>query len=385
MKIVITSNYKIGNETGASFVTDLLANKLSKRHEVLYLCLGEKYRLVKKSKNFSILNIPTFTINGIDLPLITPMVVLSASNELERFNPDIVHTQNSILLSKLAQIWANKNKVPVVTTFHHIPTQALEHLLPQFKKSYLTKIVQDFYTQTSLKGFLAKCDTVISLNKFQYQAIRKVDKKIKLVTINNGLDLRFLWKIKSRQFNLNNDINFVFLGSYNERKNQSYLIDAFKKLPNNYKFFCHGKFETGGNYLKKLNKKIELNEIKNVYLLDYINLDKIYKVFKKSHFFISASKKEVQSLSIIQALASGLPVIGLENETTLELINKDNGLVCPKNITPNKFAVHITNFIKNIDYRSLAINARKSSKRFKIQDVVLKIEKMYKSTINSNG
>ena len=31
----------------------------------------------------------------------------------------------------------------------------------------------------------------------------------------------------------------------------------------------------------------ELNEIKNVYLLDYINLDKIYKVFKKSHFFIS--------------------------------------------------------------------------------------------------
>ena len=189
MKIVITSNYKMGNETGASFVTNLLANKLSEKHEVLYLCLGEKYGLVKRSKNFSILNIPTFTINSIDLPLITPAVVLSANTELERFNPDIVHTQNSVFLSKLAQIWANKNNVPVVATFHHIPTQALEHLLPQLKKSYIAKIVQDFYTQTSLKNFLNKCSVVVALNKSQNEAIRTVDRKIKLVTINNGLDL----------------------------------------------------------------------------------------------------------------------------------------------------------------------------------------------------
>ncbi len=47
--------------------------------------------------------------------------------------------------------------------------------------------------------------------------------------------------------------------------------------------------------------------------------------WRKTHAFVSASKMEVQSLAIIEALASGSPVIGLGNETVDELVDETNG------------------------------------------------------------
>jgi len=56
----------------------------------------------------------------------------------------------------------------------------------------------------------------------------------------------------------------------------------------------------------------------------------IPQILEKTHVLVSASKMEVQSLVIIEALTSGTPVVGLANETIDELIYKgDNYLHLP--------------------------------------------------------
>jgi hypothetical protein len=47
---------------------------------------------------------------------------------------------------------------------------------------------------------------------------------------------------------------------------------------------------------------------------------------------------EVQSLVVIEALASGTPVVGLSNETIDELVSDDVGAWLPKDATPENFA-----------------------------------------------
>lgn len=376
MKIVVASTYKIDSETGVAFVSNDLVRALSIQNEVLYICLGERYSFTEISNKLSILKIPSIDIGRATIPLITPDVMIKVFDKLDNFHPDIIHTQNSILNSKLVQMWANINSVPLVVTFHHIPTESIEHIVPKLSKYKFAKIIQEFYVNTNLKKFIKDTGGVIALNENIKNSIRQIDKNIKIKIINNGLDLDNLFKIKTNTVNLKK-INFLFVGSYTERKNQKYLIQVFSHLPESYQLICHGKKKTGGEYLHQLNNLLTSLNVKNVILNDYT--DNLVKIYKKADYFVTASIKEAQSLAVIQALAAGKPVIGIENETTLEIINNSNGLVVPKQTTPENFAKKIIKLVNKNNYKKMSSNARRTSFKFDIKKVVPKIEKFYKS------
>jgi glycosyltransferase involved in cell wall biosynthesis len=378
MKIVVTSNYKIGNETGTSHIADGLSRELAKKHQVTYICPGERYQISKINARFTILTIPSVEINEISVPLITPTVMFDVFKYLNSFNPDVVHAQNPFLISDLAQRWTNKNTVPFIVTFHHVPTQAIEHILPKFSKNLVAIAVQNIYKEVSLKRFLEKTDAVIALNENVKKSIREIDKNIPINVINNGLDLKRLQNIGIKD-NFANKINFVSLGSYTERKNQKYLINVFSHLPKNYILKLYGRKKTGGIYFKDLSKLLDRLKLKNVFLEDYT--DNLPEVLKWADFFITSSLKEVQSLAIIESLAAGRPVIGLKNETVSELINNKNGLGLSLNTPPEIFAMKLLKFIRTIDYRKLAVQSRQDSQKFNIKIVSSKIEEYYKTII----
>lgn len=382
MRIVITSNYKLGNETGTAHVAEELSKYLSKKNKVTYICLGEKYSISEKSRNLTILEIPSIEINNISIPLITPDVVYKFFVYLHKFKPTTIHSQNSLFISNLAQIWANLNKVPFIVTFHHVPTEAINHLFPKLPRNLITNLVSDLYKDLSLKKFLINTDTVIALNKYVYKSIRTVSKDVPMQMINNGLDLNKLIKIKHKN-DLSKKINFVFIGSYNERKNQEFLIKVFTSLPRNYVLNLYGNKKTGFEYVNKLNLIIKKYKLKNVLLNNYTK--NIVKIYKKTDFFISASLKEAQSLAVIEALASSVPVIGLANETISELVKRECGLVFPTNTMPKKFASKLKTYINNIDYKKNSMHSRKSVMRFKIENVASKIEDLYYSMRNSDS
>lgn len=49
----------------------------------------------------------------------------------------------------------------------------------------------------------------------------------------------------------------LFLGSYNERKNQEFLIKTFRNLPNNWNLNLYGNLSTNVAYVEKLKSLIK--------------------------------------------------------------------------------------------------------------------------------
>ncbi len=380
MKVVITSNYPLGNETGASKVAELLSKYLSIKHNVALICLGEKYTEEKVSKNLTVIKIPMIDFNYFQIPVITPIEIYKVFNFLDTFKPNIIHAQNSVLVSKLAQIWANINEIPYLITYHHVPTEAIYHLIPSLAKNKIGKMVQELYKNTSLKNTLKNSNGVIAVNKTIYNSIRTVDKEIKMKIINNGIETKTLERLKIKDIT-KKKVSFVFLGSFNERKNQLYLLKVFKNLPSNYHLNLYGSKKTGGKYLTKLEKYIKSKKVKNVSIFDFIK--DISIAFNKNEFLISASKKEAQSLVILQAMSAGKPVVGLENETINELINRTNGLKIKRTSSPKMFASELINFVDKCNYLSLSKKIRQDSKKLSIEKIILKIEDFYKTICNS--
>jgi glycosyltransferase involved in cell wall biosynthesis len=83
--------------------------------------------------------------------------------------------------------------------------------------------------------------------------------------------------------------------------------------------------------LEKLVKKLQLE--KNVKFLGFVPRSKVRLILKKYDFFVTASAIETQGLVILEAMAAGLPAIGVKKLATPEIIINDKSgyLAKPKN------------------------------------------------------
>lgn len=382
----MTSAHSHEGESGSSLLAQTMAMELSKNNSVLYLRLGKNFKIKEITPNLTFVYIPSKNYRGLVIPQIDLIVKNKIFSAIDSFKPEIVHLQNMIFGSVVATIWAKKNNVPVVLTLHHIPTQGATFVFTGNKNINLVKFLDKLNLHAYSAPYIKSVDLVIALNNSIVDSLRQIDPAIKYKVINNGININSLLNLKRKK--PVKYFRFVYPGSFNERKNQIFLAQTFNLLPDNFKLFLYGNKESGFTYLTKLKKIISENNSRNIKILEYKNHKEMLRAYENSDFLVSASKKEVQSLVIIEALAAGLPVIGLENETTQELINTKIGLVMPLTTTPPDFAMNLIAYAETAkkDYYSISKNCRTNIGNFKTEIVAAKLLKEYvKLTGNYNS
>lgn len=380
MKIVIVSIYNIGNETGTAKVSERLSKQLSYDNQVMYLCLGKKYSL-KSTKNLTILTVPSAPISGVWVPKITPKIIENIKKDLSKFAPDVVHSQNIFFISLIALIWAKENDVPFIVTFHSFPSEGISYVFPKLTKGNIISTIDFKLTSSYVRRFLKNVDLIIALNEHVVKSVRKITHETPVTIINNGVDLNAFYNITAPT--PRKKVNFIYLGSYIGRKNQEFLVRVFGYLPKNYHLNLYGNLESGKYYVKKLKNITTERNIKNVKINGFLNQKGVYKALERSHFFVSASIKEVQSLVVIEALASGVPVAALNNETVDEAIDGQNGLVLSKNTSTREFAKKLKMYVEDTtkDYEKVSFYCRESVTRFDLGNVANEIVQAYKLAI----
>lgn len=382
MRIVLVSIYKPKSETGVARATDLLAKHLSKRHKILYMCAGDKHKRVENG-NIAFLFLPSISLRQTFIPKLSRELIKKIYLELDNFSPNIIHAQNIVFSALVTLVWSRKRNIPYVVTLHSQPTEGIKYILPKLSSNKFLPITKLGASINYLKRFLNETDLIISLNKSIEDSIKPVKTATSTIRIPNGVELSKYSTAKiSKQ---NNRIICSFFGMYMKRKNQEYLIKSFSHLPKNFELHLYGNLSTGKAYSKKLIIIKDNLGLNNVYIHSFIKPEKVLNKLENTNYVVSASLKEVQSIAIIEALASGTPVIGLSNETLVEVVNTENGLVLPQNSSPKEFANQLMKFhIKHSpSYSNLSKNCRQSVKRFDIKNVIHKLEKTYKRTIRN--
>jgi 1,2-diacylglycerol 3-alpha-glucosyltransferase len=320
---------------GAGMMAHELACHLAERYEVLLLCPGQRTELAERNSGLTVLTVASAGPDEVYYPFLDRRTASRVFGFLDGFQPDVIHSHDPIMLGALAQYWALTRSVPFVLTPHCLPDRYLEFGAGDRSVLRARQLVQPI-VRSYLSRFLGDCDGIIVNNESVSQSLRRYELRARLFPISNGRDLECFRSFPNADLTEKDRI-LCFIGFLSDRKNQLYLLQMLEHLPANYRLQLVGKALVR-DYERKLRGYAAKRDLSNVQFLGELDYSAIPACLARAHVFVSASKLEVQCLTIIEALASGTPVIGLANETLDELVDDTVGRRLPKETPPAEFA-----------------------------------------------
>lgn len=354
MKIVYLAAGTESTLGGETRVAMELSVAMSQYAEVAIIFTGKENRIYHEDGLLKV-SLEGSEYTGGELGVFTPATVQFYFDFLDSFKPDVIHSHSAWLAPFIGQVWALNHNVPYFYTTHVLPSRISE-FFEVSGDSFVYKMMDEAVFKKYFLGYLNNCTSVIALNEIANSQIRQYGYRGNMDIIPNGRFLKDLTSLKLADIG-SKKINLIFVGSVTRRKNQEYLLKVMKYLPKSYTLTLVGRFlfEDYAKEFKKLASKQ-----KNVVVTGGVDPSEIASYLEKSHVFVSASTVEVQALSVIEALASGRPVVGLSNETIDELIDESNGVWLSKNTSPKDFAKAVLKVSKLsvAEYGKLSRSAR---------------------------
>ena len=381
MKIVFTTFFKESQGGGCGRVSHEIARAFAQQgHETVLICPGHKTEIKKVIPHLRYLQIKSWGEGDVAVPYLTIKNLQFLFNFLKSFSPQIIHGHDFGPITLCSQFWAINNQIPFVYTSHVLPTKTFEFAIGESSKT-LSRFLDSNLMKKYFFNFFKNSDALIALNKDVQKDILKYGFKNKIFIIPNGRDLRIYRACRLANLKEKEKI-LTFIGYLSLRKNQKYLLRVMKYLPPNFTLNLIGSVINPA-YLKDLKDDVKKNHLKNVNLLGQVPYEQIAHLLAKSHLFVSASKMEVQSLVIIEALASATPVVALNNETTKELVDSSVGFCLGKKTSPQVFAQQIKKIfaLSPKEYALLCQKARKKVTHLDWPEIVRQTELVYRDLL----
>lgn len=325
MKIVIATESYWPLIDGGAVAEHHLALTLAKRgHEVHVLAPSDSYRSWTQTDEgttihrFSSFPIP-FVKNDHRLALGCRRSVLRV---LAHIQPDIIHIHNPFPIGKAALSYAATHRVPVVATNHWLP-ENLTTFMAKFRfVNQLEWIVRANWR--FIRDFHNQCDFVTSPTQTAIDLMLKNGLTAPHRPVSNGVDLG-VFNPKNdgvalqKRLGLPSKLTLLYAGRLSGEKHVDVAVRALPLIRE--KFDVH--FIIGGNGREKgplLQLARELGVEDHVTMPGFLEESDYCCLFRCADLFVMPSICELQSITTLEAMASGLPVVGAHRYALPELI-----------------------------------------------------------------
>lgn len=203
-----------------------------------------------------------------------------------------------------------------------------------------------------------------------------------ITVIPNGVDIEKFHP--SEKQNLTKPIQVLTVCRLIRRKRIVLLIgavDQAKKLGLDIQLNIAGE----GNLMSQLQRLAnELKVADNVTFMGRVPAERMPQLYRDNSVFVMSSAHEGMSNAMLEAMASGLPIITTRCEGVEELI-ADNGIVVEK-AQPTQIAKAIKKLADNRQaYKRMSIAARNRAKKLGWNSVAKEYQNRYNKVLNSNA
>jgi phosphatidylinositol alpha-1,6-mannosyltransferase len=195
--------------------------------------------------------------------------------------------------------------------------------IPGFERRYqwlyplITPIIRLIWRTAEV--VIAKCEE-------ESEMICRVDRKIHIAIIPNGVDLQIFHPIK--KMSMNAHLKILCVARLIERKGQRQLMGAVRRLTDEgikVKLELVGTGDAEADY-KKFARSLGISKL--VQFSGYVPREEIAGHYASSDVFVLSSFNEGMSVATLEAMASGLPIVTTRTGGTNDLIEDgSNGLI----------------------------------------------------------
>ena len=256
--------------------------------------------------------------------------------KMRKLKIDVVHTHHPLIIGQAASQIAEKLSKPLFFTAHTQYEQYLNYYFPHGYNTTSRILVNDLVNIAS-KSKKVICPSANTEKRLSKHGIKNT------VIINNGAEDFFFNKPPEKPFH---PLTLVYTGRLDREKNPFELIKIareLKKLIPDFKFWILG---SGLLFQKMQDQTLRLGLENNIVFTGIVDRKLIPEIYKSVHLFITPSLSEVMPISILEAMACGVPTLSLKNSGLEEIvINGKSGYVCERN--PRKIAEKINEITKD--------------------------------------
>jgi len=335
MKVLISVELYHPLTIGSAYATYRLANGLASRgHKVSVICSGDGLATRRCNEN----NVEVFRLSSFPNPLntkfrLSPLAHHLVGPILDEVRPDIIHTQDHFLIGSSVIEAALKRNIPIVGTNHFHPDNLIHFLnvSPNTEEKIRKAAWKHF---NAVYGHLHTMTTPSEIAKKVMQANGT---KKDITVVSNGIDLdKYKPRTKeevvstAEQYGISGrNKTVLFVGRLEKEKNIDVLIRAMQlviqKVP--AKLLISGVGSEEEN-LKQLVRELGIADF--VKFLGRAPDDDLIRLYDFVDLFATASTVELQGLVVMEAMASGLPIVSSDGMALPELVRDgDNGFIFP--------------------------------------------------------
>ena len=289
------------------------------------------------------------------------------TKKIKKLKIDIVHTHHPLIIGQAASQIADRLGKPLFFTAH---TQYEQYLNYYFPKGYdaTSKILIRDLVKISKKSKKVICPSSNTEKRLIKHGIKNT------IIVNNGVEDFFFNKPQEKPFH---PLTLAYTGRLDREKNPLELIKIareLKKLIPNFKFWILG---SGLLFQKMQDQTFKLGLENNITFTGVVDRKLIPEIYKSVHLFITPSLSEVMPISILEAMASGIPTISLKGSGLEELtIDNQSGYIRERN--PKKIAEKISEIAKNKEnYYSLSQKTYEYALSFSAKNTAQKLFDLY--------
>ena len=243
---------------------------------------------------------------------------------LQDFNPDAIQLMSEFNVGLAGLKYGKKYNIPTISNY----TTNFSQYLNYYKLDMLNDPVWNYMRWFHNQNDLTLCPSE------EIKTLLKNNGIINTSIFSRGIDLsKFNPNHKNykfrEEFNLNNKLVFLYVGRVAPEKDLDTLINSYNKIHNKYKEKIALIITGDGPYLDKCKNELP----KDTIFIGFKKGDALSEIYASSDIFVFPSSTETFGNVVLEAMASGIPVIGADAGGVKNIItHRETGLKFkPKN------------------------------------------------------